>query len=341
MAKTTSGSRRKPVRWGIISTARIGIEHVIPAMMKAKGVKVDAVASRSLGAARKLAGKFDIPVAYGSYDELFADPDIEAVYNPLPNHLHVPMTLAAAASGKHVLCEKPIALNAAEAKKLKSAPKGIHIAEAFMVRHHPQWIRAREIVRSGKLGSPRAAQVFFSYFNRQPNNIRNDAAIGGGALYDIGCYAIITGRYLFDAEPRRVVALIDRDPDFRTDRTTSALLDFGDGRHLTFTASTQTVAHQRASVLGTKGRLEIVIPYNPTADTATRIILDDGKKLGDVSAKPIRIAKSDQYQREVESFSRLVRGLEKLAYGIDDAILQMRIIDALFRSEKSGRWERP
>jgi predicted dehydrogenase len=289
----------------------------------------------------KTAKKLGIPVAYGSYEELLDDPDIEAVYNPLPNHLHVPMTLAAAARGKHVLCEKPIALTAAEAKELKSAPSGILIAEAFMIRHHPQWMRAREMAGSGRLGDLRAVQVLFSYFNRNPGDIRNSLAAGGGALYDIGCYPVVTGRYIFDSEPVRVMALIDRDPDFHTDRTTSALLDFGDGRHLTFTASTQAAEYQRVNILGTKARLEILIPYNAPLGGATRLYIDNGKKLGDETAKPIKIDKAHQYQLEAESFSRAIRGKETLAYGVDDAILQMRVIDALLRSEKSGHWEIP
>jgi predicted dehydrogenase len=341
MARKARHGDGDPVRWGIISTASIGTEQVIPGMLRSKALTVRAIASRSLATARKAAGKLDIPIAYGSYEELLDDPEIEAVYNPLPNHLHVPMTLAAARRGKHVLCEKPIALTAVEARELEDAPAGILIAEAFMVRHHPQWLRAREIVRSGRLGTVRAIQVLFSYFNRDAGNIRNIAGVGGGALYDIGCYPVVTGRFIFECEPRRVMALLDRDPDFRTDRTTSALLDFGEGRHLTFTASTQAADYQRVNILGTKARLEVVIPYNAPLGGATLIHLDSGRKLGDASARAIRIEKCHQYQLEAEAFSRAVRGRETLAYGVGDAIAQMRVIDALFRSESSGKWEVP
>jgi predicted dehydrogenase len=278
-------------------------------------------------------------VAYGSYEELLDDPEIEAIYNPLPNHLHVPLTLAAAAKGKHVLCEKPIALTAEEAEKLKSAPGGVFIAEAFMVRHHPQWQKARELVQKGRLGKLRAIQVLFSYYNVDPKNIRNMNDIGGGAAYDIGVYPIVVARYIFGAEPKRVAALIDRDPNFGTDRTTSALIDFGEGRHLTFTTSTQATPYQRVNILGTKGRLEIEIPFNATQGGAMKLYFDDGKKLGDGSAKTIKVDKSDQYQLQGEAFSRVVRGEEKLEFGIDDAVRQMRVIDAVFRSEKSGAWE--
>ena len=329
------------VRWGIISTANIGVARVIPGMLKSREFEVRAIASRSLPAARKWARKLGIPVAHGSYEALLDDPEIDAVYNPLPNHLHVPLTLAAAAKGKHVLCEKPIALSAAEAETLRRAPPGILIAEAFMVRAHPQWIKARDLVRKGKLGEIRAVQALFSYYNVDPNNVRNMADIGGGAAYDIGCYPIVIGRYIFGAEPERVVSLIDRDPGFHTDRTTSALIDFGSGRHLTFTCSTQATGYQRVNILGTKGRLEIVIPFNAPQGAATTIYLDNGKKLGDASAKPIKLAKCDQYQLNAEIFSRAVRGKARLEFGVDDAILQMRVLDALFRSEKTGAWERP
>jgi predicted dehydrogenase len=330
-----------PVRWGIISTANIGTEKVIPGLMKSKELVVQAIASRTLASAKKAARKLRIPVAYGSYEELLDDPSIEAIYNPLPNHLHVPLTLAAARKGKHVLCEKPIALTAAEAAELRGAPKGILIAEAFMVRYHPQWIMARDLVKKGRLGDIRAIQVLFSYHNVDAANIRNMADIGGGALYDIGCYAIISGRYVLGAEPQRVVSLIDRDPKFGTDRTTSGLIDFGGGRHLTFTVSTQATLYQRVNILGTKARLEIEIPFNATQGGSMRVYLDNGKELGGASAKTLRLPKADQYQLEGEGFSRAVRGTEKLGFGVEDAILQARVIDALFRSENTGNWEKP
>src|SRR5688572_825616 len=247
----------KKVVWGILSTARIGTVKVVPAMQKSAWIEVRAIASRSESAARKAAGELGIPRAYGSYEELLADPEIEAIYNPLPNHLHVPLTLKAVAAGKHVLCEKPLALTAGEAGQLRSAAGKVHIMEAFMMRFHPQWLRVRELVRSGKIGELRAVQVFFSYYNDDPANIRNQPGIGGGALYDIGCYGIVSGRFLFGTEPRRAVALVDRDPTLATDRTTSALVDFGQGRQLSFTVSTQCALYQRVQICGTRGRIEI------------------------------------------------------------------------------------
>jgi predicted dehydrogenase len=333
-----TGGRRK-VRWGIISTANIGVAKVIPGMLKSNQFEVRAIASRSAASAKKWAKKLGIPVAYGSYEALLDDPEIDAIYNPLPNHLHVPLTLAAAKKGKHVLCEKPIALTAAEAETLRSAPAGVIIAEAFMVRVHPQWVKARELVRKGKLGRLVAIQSLFTYHNVDPDNVRNMADIGGGAAYDIGCYPIVVGRYIFGAEPVRVAAVIDRDPEFRTDRTTSAVIDFGEGRHLTFTVSTQATPYQRVNILGTGGRLEIQIPFNAPQGEAMKVFLDDGKKFADKSAKTIKLPKADQYQIEAEVFSRAVLGKEKLEFGVEDAIRQARVIDAIFRSEKSGTWE--
>lgn len=340
MTSTTPGAGRRPgkIRWGVISTARIGTERVLPGMMKSRQFEVRAIASRSLDRAEAAAKKLGIPVAYGSYEALFDDPDIDAVYNPLPNHLHVPLTLEAARKGKHVLCEKPIALTAAEAARLKRAPEGVVIAEAFMVRAHPQWIRARDIVRKGKLGTIRMIQTAFCYYNVDPDNIRNMADIGGGGIYDIGCYAVLTARYLLGAEPLRVVSLVDRDPEFGTDRTASALVDFGEGRQLAFTVSTQVVPYQRVNIIGTEGRLEVRIPFNAPQGEAVELRLDNGRKLNDESAKTIRIAPSDQYQLQGELFSKAVAGKAPLEFGVDDAIAQMKVIDAIFRSEKQNRW---
>jgi predicted dehydrogenase len=329
----------KKVVWGVLGTAKIGTQKVIPAMQRSGWCEVRAIASRSAASARQAAGALRIPIAYGSYEELLADPEIEAVYNPLPNHLHVPMTLRAAEAGKHVLCEKPFALGAEEAGRLRAVAGKVRIMEAFMVRFHPQWLRARELVRQGRLGTLRAVQAFFAYFNDDPGNIRNQAEIGGGALYDIGCYAIVAGRYLFEAEAQRGIALVDRDPSFGTDRTTSALVDFSEGRHLCFTVSTQCVNYQRVQICGTKGRVEIQIPFNAPPGAATRIFVDDGSTLDGASIVTETLPTCDQYTLQGEAFSRAIRGEIDLPYGVDDAVSNMRLIDALFRSEKSGRWE--
>ncbi len=329
----------KKVVWGVLGTAKIARERVLPGMRKCPLVEVRAIASRDADLARRTADALAIPKAYGSYEALLADPEIEAVYNPLPNHLHVPLTLQAAAAGKHVLCEKPIAMNAAEAAQLRAAAGRVLIAEAFMVRFHPQWLRARELVRGGRIGTLRAVQVFFAYHNVDPANVRNRADIGGGGLYDIGCYAVVAGRYFLDAEPTRAIALVDRDPAFGTDRLTSGLLDFGDGHRLDFTVATQIAPYQRIQLCGTRGRIELHIPFNAPQGAATHLSMDDCTSLAGAGIVTETLPESDQYTLQGEAFSRAVRGEIPLPYGVEDAIANMRVIDALFRSERSGRWE--
>jgi predicted dehydrogenase len=329
----------KKVSWGILSTAKIGWEKVIPAMQQSALCSIDAIASRSLDSAKHWAAKLGIAKAYGSYEDLLADPAIEAIYNPLPNDLHVTWTLAAARAGKHVLCEKPFAMNAREAAKLSEVADKVHIMEGFMVRFHPQWQRARELVRGGELGDLRTVQAFFSYNNVDADNIRNRLEVGGGALYDIGCYAIVAGRFLFESEPQRVVSLIDRDPVFKTDRTVSALVDFGGGKRLEFTVSTQSTPFQRVHVVGTKRRLEIEIPFNAVPGEAMRIFIDDGKVIGGRAAQMETLPACDQYGLQGDAFSRVVRSEIALPYGVEDAVCNMRVIDALFASERTGGWE--
>jgi predicted dehydrogenase len=331
----------RKVRWGIISTANIGVAKVIPGILKSPHSEVVALASRDLAradAALSQLGLRSKARAYGSYEELFADPMVEAVYNPLPNHLHVPVTMAAARAGKHVLCEKPIAMSASQAEELRQIPADRIVLEAFMVRFHPQWHRAREIVRSGELGEVRAVRAVFSYHNVDPANVRNMADIGGGGIMDIGCYPVVGSRFLFEAEPQRVVALVDRDPGFRTDRLASVIADFGAGRQLTFLCSTQLVPHQSVEVMGTKGRVEIRIPFNAPPDTPTVIEIDQGAALGGTLTRREIIRAVDQYTEEAEAFALAVLGEKPLPYGVEDAIQQMRILDAIFASERSGGW---
>jgi predicted dehydrogenase len=328
----------KPVKWGVISTADIGMKKVIPAMMKSPLVDVVAISSRSQDSADAAAKVLGIPKAYPSYEAMLADPEIEAVYNPLPNHLHVDLTLAAARAGKHVLCEKPIALNAVDAARLREAPKGIIISEAFMVRYHPQWLRARDLAQSGRLGQVRTVRGIFTYVNLDPDNVRNKADIGGGGLMDVGCYCITAGRFIYGAEPERVIALVDRDPGFGTDRYASVLADFGGGRHLTFTCGTQLAPTQRLEVIGDKARVEILIPYNAPQGQATALLIDDGHSLdGSMVTKEV-FAPCDQYTLQGEAFSQAVRGERKLDYGVEHAISHMKVLDAIFESEKTGAW---
>jgi len=331
----------KKIRWGILSTANIGLKKVTPAIMKSPLSEVVAVASRDVAKAEAYIAELGLTgkaKAHGSYEALFADPNVDAIYNPLPNHLHVPMTLAAAKAGKHVLCEKPIALNASEAEQLRQLPKDIVFYEAFMVRWHPQWQRAREIARSGELGELRAVRGVFTYFLTDPTNVRNQADIGGGGIYDIGCYPITGSRFLFDAEPKRAVSLVDRDPVMQTDRLASVILDFGGGRQASFVCSTQSVGHQSLELIGTKGRVELVIPFNAPADTATAIIIDNGYSPdGHLSRREI-IPPSDQYTEQANAFCRAILYNKPLEWGVEDAIKSMKVIDAVFESEKTGAW---
>lgn len=328
----------KKVRWGILSTAKIGMEKVIPAIMKSAHSEVVAIASRDLGKAQAAANQLGIPRAYGSYEALLADPDIDAIYNPLPNHLHVPMTVAAAKAGKHVLCEKPIALNAKEAEQLRQCPPDRIIAEAFMIRYHPQWLRAREIIRSGELGEVRAINAVFGYTNVDPNNVRNQADIGGGGIMDIGCYPLTAARFLFEGEPRRVVSLVERDPNFHTDRLASVLADFGAGRQLNFVVSTQIAGHQRVLVLGSKAKLELIIPFNAPQGERSAITIDIGAPFDGSLARREVMPACDQYTEQAEAFALAVLGEKPLPYGVEDAIASMKVIDAIFASEASGGW---
>ena len=330
----------EPVRFGVVSTAKIGIEKVIPAMQQSAHCRIVAIASRELTRARAAADALGIPRAYGSYAELLQDPEIEAVYNPLPNHLHVPISIEAAAAGKHVLCEKPIALTAAEAERLVAAREhaAVLIQEAFMVRSHPQWLRARELVRDGEIGALRVVQGSFSYMNVDPANVRNQAGIGGGGLYDIGCYPIATARFLFEAEPTRVASQIEYDPNFETDRLASVLLQFPTGQAL-FYCSTQLVPYQRMQILGTAGRIEIEIPFNAPPDRPCRIFVDNGSQLGDASARLETFDVVNQYTVQGDLFARAIREGTPLPFPLEDAVANMRVLDAVFRAGRSGRWE--
>ena len=332
----------RKVKWGVLGVAKIAIEKVIPAMQQGEASHIAAIASRDLGKARAAANKLGIERAFGSYEALLADGEIEAIYNPLPNELHVPWTLRALAAGKHVLCEKPIALDAEEARALIEARDGIGklVAEAFMVRCHPQWRRAKELAGTGAVGELRAIQTFFSYRLLDPENVRNRPP-GGGGLYDIGCYAILSARYIFGAEPTRVVATIDHDPNFRTDRLAGAILEFPGGRHSTFTIGTQMSAHQRVTIVGEAGRIEIMIPFNAPPDRPTEIAIDTGADLFGGGRRVEQFAICDQYTLQGDDFSRAIINATPLEFPIEDAILNMRVIDALFRSAKNGSWETP
>lgn len=326
------------VRWGVLGAAKIALTQVIPAMQQGEWCEVLALASRRLDQARAAATELGIPKAYGSYEELLADPAVEAIYNPLPNHLHVPWSIKAAEAGKHVLCEKPISLTVAQARQLLEARdrSGVKIAEAFMVRTHPQWLGTRDLIREGRIGALRSIAGFFSYFNRDPQNIRNIPDYGGGALMDIGCYPITTSRFIFGEEPLRVVALVERDPEMKIDSMTSVLLDFPSGQ-ASFTCSTQLVPYQRMQFFGTRGRIEVEIPFNAPADRPCRIFIDDGSDTGGIKTREFPVC--NQYTIQGDLFSRAVREGGEVAVPVEDAIKNMAVIEAVIRSAETGRWE--
>jgi predicted dehydrogenase len=332
----------KKLRWGVLSTANIGLKKVLAAMQHGQYTTVDAIASRDLSKAKEAAARLGIPKAYGSYEELVADPEIDAIYNPLPNQLHVPWTAKAAEAGKHVLCEKPISLTVAEAKTLLQVRErtGVKIGEAFMIRSYTQWLRVGEILRSGRIGQLRSVAGFFSYFNDDPANIRNHVESGGGALLDIGCYCIQAARYGFGQEPRRVVGLVERDPQFKIDRLTSAMLDF-DGGQAVFTCSTQMVPYQRVQFFGTTGRIEMEIPFNAPKDRPTRIIIDETGELFGSGIKIEEFPIADQYTMQGDAFSRAVLEGGEVPVPLEEAIANMAVIEAIFRSGESGQWEAP
>ena len=330
------------VRWGVLGAALIAVQKVIPAMQRGEWSEVLAIASRDRRKAEATASALGIRKAYGSYEELLRDPEIEAVYNPLPNHLHVPWTQKAVEAGKHVLCEKPLSLTAEEAGALLPARDraGVKIGEAFMVRTHPQWLRTREIIAAGQIGKLRSIVGFFSYFNRDPANIRNVAEWGGGGLMDIGCYPLTTSRFVFREEPLRVMGLVERDPEMKIDRLTSAILDFPSGQAI-FTCGTQLVPYQRMQFFGTQGRIEVEIPFNAPNDRPCRIFIDDGSDLFGGGVKTEEFPTCDQYTVQGDVFSRAIREGGEVPVPLEEAIKNMSVIDAIFQSAKSGKWERP
>lgn len=330
------------LRFGVLSTANIGLKKVLPAMQRGENTTVVAIASRDLAKARQAADALNIPTAYGSYEELLADPNVDAIYNPLPNQFHVPWTIKAAEAGKHVLCEKPISLTVAEAKTLIDvrARTGVKICEAFMIRSFSQWLRLRELLDEGRIGQLRSIAGFFSYFNVNPQNIRNRMDSGGGGVYDIGCYLIHASRYAFKQEPVRVVATLDRDPEMGVDRLASAILEFPGG-HSIFTCSTQLIPYQRIHFLGTHGRIELEVPFNAPPDRPTRLFVDS---TGDLSGSGIATETfpiADQYTMQGDAFAKAVREDADVPVSLEDSIGNMSVIEAIFKSAQTSQWATP
>ena len=322
-------------RWGVLSTSKFAQTKIIPAMKHCQHAEITAIASRNLEAAKEAAQRLEIAKAYGSYEELLADTELDVIYNPMPNHLHVEWSIKALEAGKHVLCEKPIGLSSAEGQRLLDAAKQhpkLKVMEAFMYRHHPQWQHAKQLVTDGKIGELRTIQSFFSYFNTDANNIRNQADIGGGAMMDIGCYNVSLSRFIFGEEPKRVLGIVERDPQFQTDRLSSGVLDFGRGT-ATFTCSTQLSPYQRVNIFGTEGRIEIEIPFNAPPDKPCKMWLQQGSEI-----EEIVFDICDQYTIQGDLFSLAILNDTPVPTPLEDAVANMKVIEAVFESSKTGNW---
>lgn len=325
----------RKISWGILSTAKIGVEKVIPAMQKGSYSTIAAIASRGVEKAQEAARRLAIPKAYGSYEELLADKEIDAIYNPLPNHLHVEWSLKALHAGKHVLCEKPVAMNVQEAERLqKEAQKFPHlkVMEAFMYRHHPQWALVKALLKNGAIGEVKSLHAIFTYYNVDPANIRNQSDIGGGGLLDIGCYCISASRFLFNAEPVRVCGALEYDPQMKIDRLASGVLEFATGT-ATFTCSTQVAHQQSVSIFGASGKIEITKPFTPGPEEACKIMLQSSSEM-----KELTVAACDQYTRQGDLFSQAVLNNTSVPTPVDDAVANMRVIDGVFASQQQRKW---
>lgn len=326
------------VRWAILGTAKIATEKVIPAMQKSQWTEVVGIASREIGRSREVAARFGIPRAFASYDEAISDPDVDAIYIPLPNHLHVPWSIRCAEAGKHVLCEKPISMSVKECETLIDAKNraGVLIGEAFAVRTHPQWLRTLEVVRSGEIGQLRAITAVFSFCKDDPKNVRNILEFGGGAIMDIGCYPIKVSRLLFGEEPESVTALIDRDPIMGIDRLSSVLLDFPSGQ-CAFSCGIHSFLYQNVLILGTKGRIELPVPFTPSPDRNCQIILEREVDSSGGGPRVIEFELCDQYTIQADQFSLAVRGLGEVPTPLEDSVKNMAVIEAAFRSARTGQ----
>lgn len=326
------------IRWGILSTAKIGLRQVIPAMQAGEFTAVTAIASRTLEKADVAAASLGIEKAYGSYEELLKDPDVDCIYNPLPNNLHLEWTLKAMEAGKHVLCEKPIALTVAEVEEMIRVrdKNGVKAGEAFMVKSNPQWMETRERVRRGEVGEPRLIQGIFSYFNTDPANIRNIPELGGGGMWDIGCYCTTMSRYIFEEEPLRLVSSLEFDPEMNIDRLASVLMEFSSGQAL-FAVSTQLVPYQRFHVFGTGGHLEVMIPFNAPNDRPCTVAQDKGTLHPDeITTHSYPVA--NQYTLMSDAFSRAIGSNGDVPVSLEDALSNTKVLLAVFESAKSGKW---
>ena len=331
--------KKKIINWGILSSAKIGWEHVIPAILKSKNSKLVAIASRNTLRAKKLAQKFKIDKSYGSYQELYKDQEIDVIYNPLPNHLHIKSSIEACKNKKNILLEKPISLKATDIDPLMkyASENKVVIKEAFMVRHHPQWLWIKKYLKSGKLGSISGISTVFSYNNKNPKNIRNIKKFGGGAIYDIGCYPTVISRFLLDKEPKRVVGLAKNDKKFKTDILSSVVLDFGE-IYSSFIVATQSTFSQQVTILGTKKTLIVENPFNAIATKPTTVVIYNGKSIYRKENTIKVFPAADQYEHQVTKFSNELLNKTKADYDLKDAKKNMKVLDAIFASIKKNKW---
>ena len=331
--------KKKIINWGILSSAKIGWEHVIPAILKSKNSKLVAIASRNTLRAKKLAQKFKIDKSYGSYQELYEDQEIDVIYNPLPNHLHIKSSIEACKNKKNILLEKPISLKATDIDPLMkyASENKVVIKEAFMVRHHPQWQWVKKYIKSGKLGSISSISTVFSYNNKNPKNIRNIKKFGGGAIYDIGCYPTVISRFLLDKEPKRVVGLAKNDKKFKTDILSSVVLDFGE-IYSSFIVATQSTFSQQVTILGTKKTLIVENPFNAIATKPTTVVIYNGKSIYRKENTIKVFPAADQYEHQVTKFSNELLNKTKADYDLIDAKKNMKVLDAIFVSIKKNKW---
>ena len=331
--------KKKIINWGILSSAKIGWEHVIPAILKSKNSKLVAIASRNTLRAKKLAQKFKINKSYGSYQELYKDQEIDVIYNPLPNHLHIKSSIEACKNKKNILLEKPISLKATDIDPLMkyASENKVVIKEAFMVRHHPQWQWVKKYIKSGKLGSISSISTVFSYNNKNPKNIRNIKKFGGGAIYDIGCYPTVISRFLLDKEPKRVVGLAKNDKKFKTDILSSVVLDFGE-IYSSFIVATQSTFSQQVTILGTKKTLIVENPFNAIATKPTTVVIYNGKSIYRKENTIKVFPAADQYEHQVTKFSNELLNKTKADYDLIDAKKNMKVLDAIFMSIKKNKW---
>jgi predicted dehydrogenase len=324
------------IRWGILSTAQIGTEHVIPGIAASRYGSVAAISSRDLRTAQSAAARLGIAKAYGSYEDLLADPEVDAVYNPLPNHLHVPWSVKALEAGKHVLCEKPLAPTPQEITPLLDASARypqLKVMEAFMYRFHPQWRQVQSMVASGAIGELRTIHTTFAYYLVDPGNIRNIVEYGGGALLDIGCYAVSVPRLLFAAEPIRVSAIVERDPQLGTDRLASAILEFQGGT-ATLTCGTQLASYQRVSIHGSSGWIEVEIPFNAPRDRSTRLFYWSET----TGAEQLVVDAADQYSLQADGFAEAILQGTDVPTPLTDAVANLNVLQAIFESGTIGGW---